>query len=363
MKVALIIGVCPPGLCGVGDYTACLDKALRIRGVESHVIASEDWNVSSVLRVRRNLREHNFDIVHIEYPTVGFGARLGPQALSLLRGCVVTIHEASQRHFLRKLALFPFSVRPEHIIFTSSFERQFATKWAPWISSVSSVIPVGSNIGVGARKGPRNLSEVVYFGLIMPGKGVEKVVELSRLIKSAGLSLKVRMIGKAPLRHVDYLERLRSETGHLPIIWDLDLREEQVAERLTDASIAYLPYPDGASERRTTLKAALLNGVAVVTTRSSQTPQTLGKAVKFCATAEDALAAIYHLLQHPEELARMATAAAYSGKRYTWERIAELHQRVYQGVLSRKVNRVQIQSGQAELKTPVGIESTERESL
>ena len=187
MKVALIIGVCPPGLCGVGDYTACLDKALRIRGVESHVIASEDWNVSSVLRVRRNLREHNFDIVHIEYPTVGFGARLGPQALSLLRGCVVTIHEASQRHFLRKLALFPFSVRPEHIIFTSSFERQFATKWAPWISSVSSVIPVGSNIGVGARKGPRNLSEVVYFGLIMPGKGVEKVVELSRLIKSAGL--------------------------------------------------------------------------------------------------------------------------------------------------------------------------------
>jgi glycosyltransferase involved in cell wall biosynthesis len=361
MRVALATGVCPPGECGVGDYTACLDKALRAKGVESRVIASEDWNVSSILRVRRSLREQNFDVVHIEYPTVGFGKRLGPQALSLLQGCVVTLHEASQRHFLRKLALFPFSVRPEHIIFTSRFERQFATKWAPWITRVSSVIPVGSNIGVGASKGPRNLGEVVHFGLIMPGKGVEQVVELSRLIKSAGLSLKVRVIGKAPLRSVDYLERLRLETAHLPMIWDLDLSEEQVAEKLADASIAYLPYPDGASERRTTLKAALLNGVAVLTTRSSQTCHSLGRSVKFCATAQEALAVVCHLLQHTEEITRMAAAAVYSGKMYAWERIAELHLRVYQGALSRKVSRAQIRSDCSQLETTVGIESTERE--
>jgi glycosyltransferase involved in cell wall biosynthesis len=360
VKVALITGICPPGECGVGDYTACLDKALRAAGVESQVIASGDWNASSALGVRRSLREQNFDIVHIEYPTVGFGRRLGPQALSLLQSCVVTIHEASQRHLLRKLALLPFSVRPERIIFTSRFERQFGRTWAPWISRVSSVIPVGSNIIVGAGRGPRNLCEVVHFGLIMPGKGVEQVVELSRLIKSAGLSLKVRVIGKAPLRSVDYLERLRSETAHLPMIWDLDLSEEQVAEKLADASIAYLPYPDGASERRTTLKAALLNGVAVLTTRSSQTSHSLGRAVKFCATAQEALAVICHLLQHTEEITRMAATGVYSGKVYAWERIAELHLRVYQGVLSR--SRVQIRSDRSQLETRVGIESTERES-
>ena len=363
MKVALITGLCPHGQCGVGDYTACLDKALQARGVQSEVIASEKWSVSSGLMVRRSLREQNFDVVHIEYPTVGFGARLGPQALSLLQSCVVTIHEASQRHFLRKLALLPFSVRPRHIIFTSQFERQFGTRWAPWISRLSSVIPVGSNISVGARKEQRNLSEVVHFGLIMPRKGVEQVVELSRLIESAHLSLKVRIIGKAPFRYVDYLKKLQSETAHLPVIWDLDLSEEQVAERLADSSLAYLPYPDGASERRTTLKAALLNGVAVLTTRSSQTPSSLDKAVKFCATAEEGLAAICHLLQHPEELARMATAAAYYGRMYTWERIAELHLRVYQGAVSQKVSPVQIQSDRAQLETPVGVEPTERESL
>jgi glycosyltransferase involved in cell wall biosynthesis len=363
VRVALITGHCPPGECGVGDYTACLDRSLRAKGVESCVNASEEWNFSSTFRVRRDLREQNFDILHIEYPTVGFGRRLGPQTLALLQPCVVTVHETSQRHFLRKLSLFPFTLWPQHIIFTSRFERQFATTWAPWISRVSSVIPVGSNIGVGCKKGPCNLGEVVHFGLIMPKKGVEQVVELSQLIKSAGLSLKVRIIGKAPLRYVDYLERLRAQTTHLPIIWDLDLSEEQVAEKLAVASIAYLPYPDGASERRTTLKAALLNGVAVLTTRSSQTPHSLGRAVKFCATAEEALAAVCHLLQRPEEMARMAAAAAYSGKRYTWERIAELHLRVYQGVLSQKASYVRIQSDCAQLEPALTVESTEHDPL
>lgn len=59
----------------------------------------------------------------------------------------------------------------------------------------------------------------------------------------------------------------------------------------------------------------------------------------------------------------MACAAAYSGKMYTWERIAELHLQVYQGVLSQKAGHVQIQSDGTQLETAVGIESTEREPL
>lgn len=335
MRVALVTGVCPPGECGVGDYTACLDTTLRAGGVESHVIASDDWNVSGVLRVRRRLCEQNFDIVHIEYPTVGFGHKLGPQVLSLLRGCVVTIHEASQRRFLRKLALFPFSLRPEHIIFTSRFERQFATTWAPWVSRISSVIPVPSNIRAFAQERQRALNEILYFGLITPGKGLEQVLELSTLIKSYGLPLTVRIIGRAPGKHVDYLERLRSSGGEdLPVTWDLDLGEEQVAERLASSSIAYLPYPDGASERRATLKAALANGVAVITTRGPQTPRNLEGLVTFCEAPAEALAAALFLLDHPNERARLVR----NGDRYvgqcTWERIAELHLGIYRNLLS-----------------------------
>ena len=118
MKVAFVTGPCPPAECGVGDYTACLGKALQICGSETQVITAGDWNLLGALAVSRRLRQQKFDIVHIEYPTVGFGYKLGPQALSLLRSSVLTIHEASQRRILRKLALYPFAIRPEHVIFT-----------------------------------------------------------------------------------------------------------------------------------------------------------------------------------------------------------------------------------------------------
>lgn len=364
MKVALITGDCPSGECGVGDYTACLDKSLKDCGVESRVIASSDWSLRGALEVHRSLRQQNFDIVHIEYPTVGFGYKMGPQGLSLLRKSVVTIHEASERRILRKLSLLPFAIRPEHLIFTSHFERRFATTWAPWISTVSSVIPVGSNIGVCRSGRPRALNEIVYFGLLMPHKGLEQVIELSRLIKSSELSLTVRIIGTAPQRHAGYLERLRSEASHLPILWDLDLSEIQIAERLGQASIAYLPYPDGASERRTTLKAALLNGVAVLTTRGHQTPRTFANVVRFCQKPEEALAAIRLLTQHSDEIARMASAAAQVGRTYSWKRIAELHLRVYQHLLSQKVGPLQLHSDGAQLETCEDTEfHTNRNSL
>src|SRR6202034_809705 len=107
-----------------------------------------------------------------------------------LERCVATIHEVGQAHILRKLALYPFSFRARHVIFPSNFEHQFAVKWAPWISDRSSVIAVPSNIGAGAKR-QRNLDEIVHFGLIMLGKGLEEVIRLARLIQVSGHALRI----------------------------------------------------------------------------------------------------------------------------------------------------------------------------
>lgn len=318
MKVALVTGRCVPGECGVGDYTARLGKVLNASGAETHLIASGDWSLSGAFRVSRSLRKQKFDIVHIEYPTVGFGYKLGAQGLSLLRNCVITIHEASQRQILRKLALIPFAVRPKHIIFTSSFERRFCTSWAPWIARCSSVIPLGSNIAVAEREEPRTLTEVVYFGLIVPRKGLERLLEFANLIKLAGLPLVVRIVGRVSLKHAAYFDALRLKATGLPIIWDHDLTEEETAKALARATFAYLPYTDGASERRTTLKSALLSGLAVVTTRGPHTPRDLEGVVRFCRSPEEALAEVRSLLNAPEERANMAVRAVQYGQQYTW---------------------------------------------
>ena len=158
MKVALLCGPCPARECGVGDYTVCLADALNQRGVEAHVISSDKWNVLGAIKNLEASGAPKFDVLHVQYPTVGFGRALVPQVLALLHGCVVTIHEASQAHILRKLSLLPFSVRAKRLVFTSEYERQFATRWAPWISQVSCVIPITSNIRV--FEGPSERTDI-----------------------------------------------------------------------------------------------------------------------------------------------------------------------------------------------------------
>ena len=339
MRVTLVCGPCPPGACGVGDYTGCLANALNAIAIETDVLSCGNWRLYNSFSVYRTLLRLNPDIVHIQYPSLGFGTNLGPQAFALLHSCVVTLHEASQAHILRKLALFPFSIRSKHLIFPSECERDFAMRWAPWVSPVSSVIGVPSNIKRAVLQPARMVNEIVYFGLIMPHKGLEEVMRLGELIKVSGLPLRIRIMGTVPARHTWYFEALRSKSSQLPIVWENGLGEEEVAGRLAASAVAYLPYPDGASERRASLKAALINGVAVVTTRGSQTPSDLEGAVSFVHTAEEALVAVSILLKSSEERSRLTGKGIQYASQYTWERIAERHAAVYDRVLVRRGGR------------------------
>lgn len=336
MKVALVTGPCPLGQCGVGDYTVRLATALMKAGVEAQVIAEGSWSLGDVFSTNRLLRNRCFDIVHIQYPTAGFGRKLGPQALSLLRASVITIHEASQRRFLRKLSLFPFLVRPQHLIFTSSFERRFLAQCVPWVMRCSSIIPVGSNIPEPSQGVSRTLAEVVHFGLITPHKGIEDVLELARLIGTSGRSLMVRIIGQVPAQHAAYGRNLRLQAARLPVVWHHDLEADQVARLLGQISLAYLPFPDGASERRTTLKTALLSGLAVLTTVGPHTPRPLRDVVLECASPLAAFRSLSALLDDPQQIVALSSKAVDYARRYSWERIAGLHVGVYESVLGER---------------------------
>jgi hypothetical protein len=113
----------------------------------------------------------------------------------------------------------------------------------------------------------------------------------------------------------------------------------QVANRLASSAIAYLPYPDGASDRRTTLKAMLINGVAVITTRGSQTPGGLGDLVKFCKSPDEALRIALSLIESPEERTTLADKGRDYGRQFTWQHIAELHSKIYLDILHSNATR------------------------
>jgi glycosyltransferase involved in cell wall biosynthesis len=317
-----------------------LVEALNAQGVDTELVSVADWDIRKAFRTHAALRRAAFDVVQIHYPSLGIGTKLGPQVNALLRRCVITLHEASRVHVLRQLALIPFCFYPRHVIFFSEFERNFGLQWAPWLSSKSSNIPPPSNIRKHNWDGPRRLDEIVSFGLIRPNNGHSEMIHLAALIKAAGVDLTVRIIGTPQSeKFVPFFEHLKAESVGLPVIWDSGLSEEEVARKLASAAIAYFPYPGGAAELRSSLKAALLNGLAIVTTRGSDTPANLDGVVEFCDSPADALTTIQSLIANRERRDSLARRAGEYVKDWTWERTAARHAELYQLLINEERSR------------------------
>ncbi|MDH5666810.1 MAG: hypothetical protein OEY86_02215 [Nitrospira sp.] len=332
MKIAMITGSYPPNVCGAGDYTERLVNSLEQRGLSVEVITGGRWGLSDAPAVLKRIKVCGADITHIQYPTVGYGRQLGPQLIGLAMRGVVTIHEASQTHVLRRLSLFPL-LSSRHIVFTNSYERDYVSGIAPWVRDRSSVIPIGSNIAQGKAGDERGLNEVIYFGLIRPAKGLEEVVDLAAMIKQRALGMTVRIVGLSLKEHESYLDGLRRKAADLPMVWELGLSDQETADRIATASIAYVPFPDGASERRGSLLALLANGVVTVTTRGAHTPQVLDQVVEFADSPEQALSIIESVRK--DGLRRMALSersVQYAGA-FSWPDIADRHIQLYRSIL------------------------------
>jgi glycosyltransferase involved in cell wall biosynthesis len=276
----------------------------------------------------------------VQYPTAGFGKSLTPQLLSLLRRFVLTVHELEGRHLLRRLSFYPFWIRTQHVVFTCEFNRKYALRWAPWLRKMSSVIPLSSNIPapLNGRNG-RALREVVHFGLVRPKRGIEEVLEFANLAAEQRSALTVRMVGGLPSQHAVYLAGVQKASLGLPITWDLDLSAEAVAERLGRATVAYIPFPDGASERNTSLLAALAHGLPVITTKGRSTPPGLEGAVCFCSTPAEAVGAARALLDSPLQREAMAARGRQYVAEFRWESIAQSHIALYQQLTAAHANR------------------------
>ncbi len=340
MKIALVTGSYPPDTCGVGDYTSRLAHALEYLGAEIRLIRHESWHLRHVSRILTSIRAQNPDLVHIQYPTAGFRMHLTPQMLSLAMPCVVTIHEFSEAHVLRQLSLYPYFLRSRHVIFTTPFERDFALRRAPWISRRSSVIPVGSAIMIG-RRDQRDPLEIVYFGLYRPKKGIEEVLDLALLVKQRNLPYRVRLIGKPFPPGSSYHRELSDRSLDLPVLWSSDLDDQDVADLLSAASFGYMPYPDGASGRRTSLLALLANGVATVTTHGGHTPAELEQAVLFASTASEALDRIEEMRRDPGLRSRLSEKGREYASRFSWNSIASKHFELYQRLIAGMQSRTQ----------------------
>lgn len=301
MRILLVTGSYPPMKCGVGDYSQLLAEALAEQGADAIGVLTSvgvgepgvrsgvhlfpvihDWGIGDVLSAFRVLRNWAPDIVHIQYPTQGYGRGglvwlLSWLAFLMRMKVVQTWHERFSRRqaFVRLLQ----SVVTRAFVFVRSRYVEDLHPHLQWILKSHHCVHIPNASAIPRFKGSDHLRAaikmqhlsgqrrlIVFFGFIYPHKGLELLFdvcdpELDQIV----------VAGEIP--DDDYAVRIKNLaasddwrgkvvlTGYLPV--------ETVADLLAVADAVILPFKHGGGEWNTSIHGAILNGAFVITTSLS----------------------------------------------------------------------------------------------
>lgn len=301
----MITGSFPPLRCGVGDYSFCLATALaRIDNVQVGVLTSlgagrtgagadssidvfpimSGWRLRELGKVIKLIREWGPDIVHIQYPTQGYGGGMLPWLLpgvAFLMGKKVmqTWHEAfSVRHAVQLLfrAAVPSNivvVRPEYRkLLLPFYRRVLAKRDLHFIKSASTIAKTNMDEKTRLALRTHYLGGqdrlVVYFGFVYPNKGIELLFDLSNPATDH-----LVIAGEIP-NASEYGQRIRvraaSEPWREKVTITGFLPPNTVAALLGIADAVVLPFRTGGGSWNTSIHAAVLQGTFVLTTSSTR---------------------------------------------------------------------------------------------
>jgi glycosyltransferase involved in cell wall biosynthesis len=359
--ILIVTGSYPPQRCGVGDYSGNLAKSLKASGMNvcvyttangSGTFSNEEdvrvyrkaagWGIFSVLSgfssLLKVLRSERADCVNIQYPTLGYGYSLGPQLLVFLLAVfsraeiVPTIHEFRHSGLLRKASVIPFLLFADKLIFTSEKEADAVINYfAPFFTNIKSrlsIIPVGSNIPPSPPGVKRRPGFMVFFGLFYPARQIEFVAEVYKEVLKNNDSAFLGVIGDTHPKYLDYYRDVRRkfdrEFPKDKVEWYVGEKPDDIARVLASAAVAILPYPAGASFRRTTLMATMMAGVPVVSTRGVDTPSELRDDFNMLF-AEDPISLAEKanlLISDPVLAKKISSNAADLVRVFSWENIA-----------------------------------------
>jgi glycosyltransferase involved in cell wall biosynthesis len=242
------------------------------------------WGLAEALKVIKIMRRWSPDIVHIQYPTQGYGRRLLPWALPIIsflmgKKIVQTWHEWYARRDAPKL--FLKSIVPSRLIFVRpEYEKTLHPnlRWALW-NSKTAFIPNASSIPrvalseqmkdvIRNRYVKKQKRLVVFFGFLYPHKGVELLFDIAD--SSSDQIVIAGEVDEGGEYCRELMKRASTDqwlgkvtfTGFLPVA--------DAAELLAVADAVILPFRTGGGEWNTSIHGAVLNGAFVITTSLTQ---------------------------------------------------------------------------------------------
>lgn len=357
MKVLIICGSYPPIKCGVGDYTQGLAHSLAvIPGLEVGILTSieaqssprkdsnvtlfpvmPNWRVTSLRKIFQVVDSYRPDIVHIQYPALGYRKFLSgilPIILKIKKIRVIqTWHEHLEgcpdvgwKNLLACNALI--YVRHDFLaclpFWVEFFFNKIPTFFIPNASVIPPVVLSGDEI-LNLKNSISPLKKIVcFFGFANPNKGVERLFELVDPEKFH-LLLICDLSASNPYQN-GIIETSKKPswvnnvtiTGYLP--------EERIGELFSVVDAVVFPFPGGAGSWNTSLKAAQVSGVFTLATTTSQSMIGFHQDINTYYVACDDIAGMSKVLNE------------YSGHRIPpnlsneWNEIALKHDLIYRQV-------------------------------
>jgi glycosyltransferase involved in cell wall biosynthesis len=356
LRVALFTGSYPPQPCGVGDYTGHLLEHLTSRdGVSIEAWVGTDWPGGHDPRIRRvlepswwgtlqnirgALREFQPHVIHIQYPTQGYGRRFLPWILPVLLRplgvrIVATWHEYFSEWLPRALpsALAASAV----IVVRPGYEERLrpTTRLAlgrarihlvPNASAIPRVVhDERSREELRRQSGCGQRRLITYFGFAYPAKGVHLLFDLLDPEREL-LVLVGRLEADDPYQRslLDRCAEPRWRDATYRAGWQ---PEAAVGAWLAAADAVVLPFATGGGVWNSSLHAAVTQGTFVLTTATERRGYEPQSNIYFAS---------------PGDLPEMRVALdQYSGVRLSaappglasWPAIAGQHHEIYRDVM------------------------------
>ena len=360
MRVLIVTGSFPPMRCGIGDYSQSLAEELaknhninvailtsltgksRTKNSINVFEAIKKWEIINIFSAIKVIKNWNPDIVHIQYPTQGYGRGWLPYLLPMIsflmgKKIVQTWHEVHSRRDILELVLK--SIVPSRLIFVRpQYKRMLhaCLHWALWKKQTAfipnaSVIPrieLSDQTRLSVKKlylkNQKRL--VVFFGFVYPNKGVELLFEIAnpasdQIVIAGG-------IDKDSEYAHEILELASAESWRQKVTILGFLPTYDVAALLTVADAVILPFRTGGGEWNTSIHGAVLNGALVITTSLSQNGYDKKRNVYFAKVND--VQEMKHALETYAGNRREYNFDIYGSE---WVVIAEQHYLLYKNLL------------------------------
>ncbi len=317
MRIMLIAGKYPPQQCGIGDYTHRLARELggcghqisiltstsaegesdvhRIQGNLKIIRGVPRWDSRIFAIVLNHMRLNKVELVHIQFDAYSFSCHPLVTLLPLFfktsirwdrPKVVVTFHEMAGPSSVvfpgpaRRAWLLPLMFFSDAIVLTN--ERHMShMRNVPLLRSKIHLIPLGSNIerkdkakiDISVVKRKLGVADdellLVRFGFIdrFRLRQLDTLLAALKHVSAKGHKVKMLFVGAIhPDAQAGMIELARSMALEARVLWTGFSPAEDVSAYLSSADIGVFPYPDGVSEKRGTLLAAMCHGLPLVTT-------------------------------------------------------------------------------------------------